>query len=502
MKKVTDHIVSAIQNPDGSGFMYAYLLLRTVIWTLVIYLTQPSLTLDMLEMLALGQEWQWVYDRHPGLPAWSSEFVNIVSGGSALALSALAPIFIAVAIYAVWRLALEMLADKTKAYIAALSLEGIVSFNYLAVEFNHNIAVLTTSAVLGLTAYRAFFKNSGWLWLGIAVGLSLQAKYSSLLLITGLFLWSLWHGAARRQYRHYGPYLSAAVALFMVLPSIPALLENQFAPLEFALNRTRAADMWWHYLFAPLKFILAQLLHVLLALVLLVIVFLANRSFRHDDKLPRDHYTFLWVIAFFPLLAAALISLLGGFGLRSAWGVSLLSFIPLFCVAVMPVKVGKLTGWCRGWLSVVALSLVAVVVVFSVSPYMTGRGKRVHYPGQAIAAIIDEQWQRQYPNAELSYVISTPRYLATAVSYYSRSRPSFVPGGKDLAIIPWASENNIAQKGAVLIWQVGRGGQPTGYLERYEAAVQPEFSVNWLTGADIPSVTLQWAIIPPAGDEK
>ena len=49
-------------------FLGAYLSVRFIIWTLAIYLTQPTLPLDVLEHLAWGREWRVVYSSHPGLP--------------------------------------------------------------------------------------------------------------------------------------------------------------------------------------------------------------------------------------------------------------------------------------------------------------------------------------------------------------------------------------------------------------------------------------------------
>jgi 4-amino-4-deoxy-L-arabinose transferase-like glycosyltransferase len=124
-------------------FVAIYLIARFVIWTVVIWLTQPTLPLDVLEHLAWGKEWRLVYSSHPGLPAWINEAVHITFSGNHLALSAISPFFSCVAIWAVWQLARDTLKNNNTAAIAALSLEGVFYFNISAIEFNHNVAQLT-----------------------------------------------------------------------------------------------------------------------------------------------------------------------------------------------------------------------------------------------------------------------------------------------------------------------------------------------------------------------
>ncbi len=479
----------------SSKFIFTYLVLRTIVWTLVIYWTQPTLTLDVLEHLAWGKEWEWTYYNHPGLPAWINEFTNTIFFNHSVFLSALSPVFTALAIYAVWLLSFEILKSRTKAYIAGLSLEGILYFHVSAVEFNHNVALLTCSAFLCLTAYWAFVQNRRWLWLGIVAGLSLHAKYSAVLLILALFFWSIWDESARKKYKHAGPYIAMTTMAIIILPSIPDLIQSQFSPIQFAISRAKPAVNWWQHITYPLNFLLSQLLNLLLASILLFTIYKTNKE--ADSKLSKSEYGFLFTIAFIPLLEALVISLLGGIRLRSMWGSAMLSFIPLWYLAVLNIKIDNITAWRRGLLSIIALSIFAVVATFSISPYITSKGKRVHYPGNEIAAEIDKQWAQQYPDIELSFVIGS-KHLSSLLSYYSQYRPSVVVDN-NLNATAWASEHDITLKGAVIVWI----SSPPAYIAQYNSVeYKPAFAVNWLTGAKIPPLTVQWAIIPPADSEK
>lgn len=169
-------------------FVAIYLIARFVIWTVVIWLTQPTLPLDVLEHLAWGKEWRLVYSSHPGLPAWINEAVHITFSGNHLALSAISPFFSCVAIWAVWQLARDTLKNNNTAAIAALSLEGVFYFNISAIEFNHNVAQLTAITLFFLTVWRAFSLGKYW-WpvAGMIAAFAMWAKYSSLLVLVSIF---------------------------------------------------------------------------------------------------------------------------------------------------------------------------------------------------------------------------------------------------------------------------------------------------------------------------
>jgi hypothetical protein len=59
-----------------------------------------------------------------------------------------------------------------------------------------------------------------WVWAGVAVGLALLAKYSAALLAPALLLLVLWDGELRRELRTPWPWLGAAVAVAIFLPTL------------------------------------------------------------------------------------------------------------------------------------------------------------------------------------------------------------------------------------------------------------------------------------------
>ena len=278
---------------SADDFVRTWLIIRTLLWTALLVFTQPTLPLDVLEHLAWGREWRLVYSHHPGLPAWINETLNILTGGSHLALSMTTPLATTAAMAGVWCLA-RRLTDSPRAAAAALSLEGVWYFNITATEFNHNLLQLAICAWLFFLLHRCFVgapagdsdaaEQTGhkqarrdwqvWALLGAAAALSLWAKYSSVLFLAAAGIWSLVDARAKDKWWTFGPWLALLVFIALTLPQLWALAGLQFAPFQFALDRAASGDdgRWLDHIVHPLRFGAAQLLAVLPALLLLRLV--------------------------------------------------------------------------------------------------------------------------------------------------------------------------------------------------------------------------------------
>lgn len=328
---------------------------------------------------------------------------------------------------------------------------------------------------------------------------AMWAKYSSLLVLVSIFLWSLWDRQARGFYRSWGPYAAMAVFTILILPNIWALTATDFQPVEFAFNRAKKSTAWWQSAVFPLHFMLAQVMASILAVALCRLA--TGRWLpRWSTATPTFSNRFIIVAAFSPLLLAMLISAVGGLRFKSTWGAAMCSLWPL--LILMWHGDGKLNirFWRRGFIIISALTVIIHTAIFIGGPYLTGKAKRVHYPAAQIASHIDREWAQQFPEQPLSYVIGK-KHTASMVSYYSQWRPSAVIDG-DLKKSFWVKADDIHQSGAVIVWVVdngkGRQNQPfvfsqsTPLLQR-----QPNFKVDWLSGANLPALEMGWAILPP-----
>src|SRR5437764_488987 len=108
---------------------WGWLALRTALWTALATLSQPNAPLDLIEWLTWGHEWRWGYHKHPPFPAWIAEAFSLFSPGSLWTVYLASYLTTALCFWAVWRLGRELLPPRL-ALLAALSLEGILFFNY------------------------------------------------------------------------------------------------------------------------------------------------------------------------------------------------------------------------------------------------------------------------------------------------------------------------------------------------------------------------------------
>lgn len=487
---------------DGAAlFVFGYLIARTIVLTALLYFTQPTLTMDVLEHLAWGQEWKMLYWKHPGLNAWINESINLITSGSHLALSATSPMATSLAMLAIWFLARRM-TDEYRAAVAALSLEGVYYFNVAAVEFNHNILLLLACAWLIFAAHKAFFSGGrgAWIFLGVAAAVSLYAKYSAVLFLAALFFWSVYEPAARKQWAGSGPALAFAVFLAITAPQLVALVDLQFSPVQFALERAPDARKWSDHIIYPARFAVVQFGACVLAGAL---CFWAQRSpgtLPAAAPLPPAERRFIFTITFVPLLLALTVSALAGLKLQSMWGSAMVSFIPLWLLLSQRGEL-RFQSWKIALFGTAALMAVAIVANNLGTPVFLKKSKRIHYPAAAIVQKTEAEWRARYPNAPLRYIIGNS-HIASIISFYSPQRLTAVMYGGDWQKIFWASKEDFIKSGGVVVWIMdrGRGRQekPPAFAAEYLAKGDAhEFSFAYDAPAQIPPLVLGFIFVPP-----
>ena len=491
-------------------FLLCYLAARTVLWTVLLHVTQPTLPMDVLEHLAWGREWKLVYAHHPGLPAWLNEIFYTVGG--VFALSLLAPLCTAVAIGAAYYTARIFVPPQT-ALVAALSLEGVLYFNVLAVEFNHNIVQLAACAwLVGITA-RQFLAApttilsistlGGWALLGLVAVLTLLAKYSSVLFLLVLLLWSVAMQQPRKHWQTVGPWVAVTVGVLLNIPQLLALTELNFAPLHFALARADGTLGWYAHILYPLRFFVAQAGVFTLAGILCIVALTGGtgKLVTADTTHPQQaRFWFLFAAAFGPLILAMCLSLLFGFRLRSMWGTAMLTFVPLWILAVFPRPLNW-RRWRTVFIVVAFITPLAVAAIQIGGPYLNQRGKRIHYPSEAIAAKASDLWQVAHPNTPLCYVVGA-KHIASLVAFYADARPSAVLDG-DWQKNFWTTPGEFQHYGGIIVWVADDGrqkSQPPAYVAELGSKVKDGdgvYSFRWQTKTDLPPLKVGFALVAP-----
>ena len=116
-----------------------FLVSHLVIWTLVPFLSNKNLPLDVIEALAWGSNLDWGFDKHPPLSAFFPEIFYQLFGNQDWAYYLLSQIFIVVSFIVIFKIAREFLKNETHALISVFLLEGIYFYNFTSPEFNVNI---------------------------------------------------------------------------------------------------------------------------------------------------------------------------------------------------------------------------------------------------------------------------------------------------------------------------------------------------------------------------
>ena len=517
----------------------AYLVLRAAVWGVVLYVTQPSQPMDVLESLGWGREWRLVYENHPGAPAWVVGALDRVGGGDSFLLSMPAPVAVSLTMAAVWLLARSVVGDK-RAVVSVLALEGVYYFTVVAAEFNHNILLMAAWAWVVLLAHRAFFApedkhNIGrWIALGVLCAFSLYVKYSALLLLAVLFVWSVADLQARQCYHRRGLWLALAVFIILVLPQVNTLWQLGFSPFKFAVGRAKEADTLMHHLLYPLRFILAQCAALLFAVVLCRVALSSASSHLSKGETVLSTHTsaevcqtgafhlwkgetrkgewtgetrnvrgFVFIVAFAPLLLAVCISALGGWKFQSHWGAAMLSFMPLAVMTLARHYQLFLPRFVKSAAAMAALSLIVLVCINLFASHFTGRGKRIHYPGAQIGKAVEQAWAARHAGKPLIAVVGA-KHIASLVSFYAPSRPRVVDDNANWNLSYGVSREVFEHSGGVIVWMINDGKRKNTPAPAYAgewlnngASRAPDITLPWATSADIPPLKIGIIIINP-----
>ncbi|MBI3704838.1 MAG: glycosyltransferase family 39 protein [Rhizobiales bacterium] len=479
--------------------MAAILGLHAALWTVLPSLLYPNLPLDLIEALVYGREWQLGYDKLPPLPWWLVEIVNRLVGHD-FAFYLLAQAAAVAALSAVFALA-RPLAGPLGALAAVLIVDGLHYLNYTAVKFNHDVIQLPFWALAGFAFHRALRGNElrHWLLLGLAVGMSLWAKYFVLVLALPLALFVLFDRDARASLTTPGPYVAAAAALVVMAPHLIWLVQNDFLPFAYAEHRALPSrgliDHVWH----PLEFALGQLFFLLPSLLIAAPLFIPRRSASQPPVASAaDAYDrrIVALLAFGPLATVLALSAISGRGTVAMWGYPLFLFLGVY-VVLMAHRVLDDKRFKRVllvWLGVFVAIAVVFIGNYAIMPQYDHRYRAVFYPGQELARELSQRY-RAITGQPLVYVIGD-MWDGGNVARYAPSHPRVLIDGKP-ARAPWIDLADLKARGALVLWT---DSDPKLMPVQYraiaaDAAIQPPFQLKDRRG-DL-TMTVGWAILQP-----
>jgi 4-amino-4-deoxy-L-arabinose transferase-like glycosyltransferase len=470
-----------------------------LVWTALPDLLYPNLPLDLIEALTYGREWQLGYDKLPPLPWWLVETAWRVAGHD-FALYLLAQIAVVAALALVYVTA-RPIAGPMGALVAVLTVDGLHYLNYTAAKFNHDVIQLPFWALAGYGLHRGLRTGrlSAWVLLGVAVGLSLWAKYFVVVLVAPMVLFALVDDDARKALRTPGPYIAAIVALAIMAPHLVWLANNDFLPFAYAEHRAVLPRGWYDHLWHPFQFAIGQVFFLIPSLLIALPLFWPRK--KESEAPPAleasdfDRRIVTW-LAFGPFAAVLLLGFVTGRGALAMWGYPLWMFLGLWMVlfARRAIDGVRLARILVTWAIVFAALATAFVANYEILPRFDGRYRAVFFPGEALAREITARTRAVTGEAPV-YVIGS-MWDGGNIAHYAPSHPRVLIDGKPERA-PWIDLNDLRARGAVIVWtNADTDAVPPPYRTiAPDAAVQPSFVLPYRRGPG--SVEIGWAIVLP-----
>ena len=413
----------------------------------------------------------------------------------------------------VW-MAARRLAGPIGALVAVLIVDGLHYLNYTSAKFNHDVIQLPFWALAGFAFHRALRgrQTTDWLLLGLAVGLSLWAKYFVAVLAVPMALFLFVDRDARKTLATPGPYIALAAALITMAPHLVWLVQNDFLPLAYAEHRAVLPRGWYDHLWHPLQFAISQLFFLVPSLLIALPLFYPRPASSEPPAEPKadafDYRIVTW-LAFGPIVTVVTMSALSGRGTEAMWGYPLWLFLGLWLVmtarrAFDPARLARIV---ITWGIAFTCLVLAFAANYGVLRRFDHRYRAVFFPGAAFGREIAQRYQAA-TGKPIAYVIGT-MWDGGNLSHYAPSHPRVLVDGEP-ARAPWIDLADLKRQGAVVVWTVD-------YIEHRDPVVTPtvkdlhklpaEFSTI-AAGAEVQppftlpyqrlmgSVTVGWAILP------
>jgi len=505
-----------INTGNSSNFIYSYIFWTTVLlhacfWTFAPPYFIANYRIDTLEMMVIGQHWVLATFKHPAFQGWVVEILSQVFLHAEFVPYLAAQIAMVLSVWGIWKLAQKFLSPQL-ALVAALAMLSYIYFNFESTQYNNRtfMRAFWILAVYFLYCATENGKNRYWILTGIMLGLGLACKLITFLLIFTILVYMLVDPHARKFWKTPGPYLSTGICFLMFLPFLLLFVTHHFAVLDYARGSVSStSSSLFDHVRDPIQFALTQLFAIGPILIPLL-PFLGFR-WRLDKSriwgIPKSRFLTLFI--FLPFLVQLLLATYLGGNMRTALGCQLWVFLPIFLLYTMRFDTENWKSFCRSITLVfgnIFLFAVIGVLVFTLGPYVGGKGSREHFPGKDFAAIVEAIWEERFhtplPN------VRGDDHPVQSVAVYASARPTvFSP--------LWTTEEKFAEQGGILLWmESGRGlsrsyaldfhyspetGYPDEWLKQFpHAEILPSIILPQKTPFDVPPAKIGIAIVPPA----
>ena len=433
-------------------------LLFAALWLSLLAASSLVAPIDNIEQLTWVRSLEWGYYKHPPLPTWLLWPVVELLGLRPLATYLLGATVTLGALGLAAHLLVQMRGQRFAA-TALLAMLCITFYNGRLYYYNHNTVLFLFVVGSAWASWQAFSRRSlGW-WavVGLMLGLGALSKYQIVLAAASVAVLWVQQRAWRDRVHLAGAALATVVALLIFLPHARWLLQNDFAPIQYAMNSSLGAHIVQQQRPALVSNWLIDLLfNRLLPAWLLLFFALAGRKTAagigqvtraQDRPLEHSQLSRALLLSFggVPLAGLAAMGLLAGVHLQLQWGTA---FAALLVPAVMELLTGRGLVFSQSVLQRAAKAfLVLQVLLFGVnaltSPLGPQRWQSSHW-GRFKSADLSQTIAgaaRQNTGA-LIQIVEGPANYAGALALELPERPKVLIDG-NLAISPWLSPNSL-----------------------------------------------------------
>lgn len=397
-------------------FFYLLCLYHLIIWTIIPYLSNKNLPLDVIEALAWGQNFDLGYTKHPPLSGWIPGILFKFFGNKDWVYYLLSQIFIIVSFIFIWKLASLFFKKKIYVLLSVLSIEGIAFFTFETPQFNVNICQLP----LWIGTIYFFLKSiknnkiSDWIFLGIFSAFGFLTKYIFLYLLTSLFFYLVFILIKNKKF-YFNFFYSLLTFLLIIYPHLQWLSQNDFSTINYALKRggLNEPNIYNHFL-NPLKFLITQ---IIISFPFFLLIYLLIKKIKIRLPLKNEKFIFLlfsFLLPFFLILATSIIT---GSRIRTMWMIPFYSLIGIFFIYLYEdyINLKKL----KNFKILLIIFLILSPALYSLrSIYFDSR---TGYEGKKIASEIEKEW-KTISKVNISNV-GFSEWYAGNLSYQLANRP-------------------------------------------------------------------------------
>ena len=400
-----------------------FLVSHLVIWTLVPFLSNKNLPLDVIEALAWGSNLEWGFNKHPPGSAFFPEIFFQVFGPQDWAFYLLSQIFVIISFYYVFKLANEIFNNSLLSLISVLILESIFYYNFTSPEFNVNVCQLPFWSIVVYYSWRIYkdenIKFSDCALVGFFAAIGFLSKYLFIYLLASieiLFLYLIFFKKSKKFDFKY--LITLEVFIVLLIPHFIWLHNNDYVTVMYGLKRTGLDSLnFFDHIKYPSLFLTKQ---IGLLIPFLFLSWLLIKKFKFKINLKDKKLLFLIVINFLPIFLILLTSIATGSRIRTMWMAPFYLFFGILVVYIFQkqINLNKIKPFLSGFIFLFFLSPILYSYIS-----IKQNDKRTDYPGREIANKVQLVWNQQYNNP-INVVLGN-EWSAGNLSYHLKSRPSW-----------------------------------------------------------------------------